>query len=620
MKKVFMGIALVLALFAAALLAIPYFFKDEIVAQVKQTVNENLTATVDFQDVSISLFRHFPELSIGLQGLKITGTGQFDGVKLLKSKQLDVAIDLWSAIFGEKIAINGFYLIEPVIQVYVLEDGSANYDISKPAPEGAAAAESSGGTFRLEQYAIQNGSILYDDRSLNMRAELQGVNHEGSGEFTADIYDLVTKTDVQQLSVNYEGMQYLRNAHAVWQATLNANMPEMKFTFKENDLQINALSVMVDGWFQMPNAVDYLMDLKFGTPQNTFKSFLSIIPGAYTQDFDGVKADGTVQFGGMVRGKYNETTYPAFKIDLKIANGSVKYPSLPLGIGGIHVDASINSPSSTLNAMTIHIPRFAFRIGSNPLEGYFHLKTPETNPAVDTKITGTLHLGELSKAFPLEGVQELSGIIQADVLAKASMSQIDAGQYEQVQMAGHFNIQNLSYRAAGTPPVKIISLIANLSPQKVDVQTFDGRLGKSDIRASGKIDNILAYFSTNKTMTGSLNFRSAYFDANEWLAEEPGATTEKVPTASPAAAEKVFDRWDFTIDGAIGKMVYAGYNISDMRLRGNFTPNKMTIDDFGLKIGASDLQGTGRILNAWDYLFDNQTVSGVLDLHSSSSI
>jgi hypothetical protein len=69
MKKVLFGIAVVLVLLLGALIAIPYFFKDEIVAQVKETANESLNAKLDFQDVDISVFRHFPKLTIGLQGL-----------------------------------------------------------------------------------------------------------------------------------------------------------------------------------------------------------------------------------------------------------------------------------------------------------------------------------------------------------------------------------------------------------------------------------------------------------------------------------------------------------------------------------------------------------------------
>jgi AsmA-like C-terminal region len=190
-------------------------------------------------------------------------------------------------------------------------------------------------------------------------------------------------------------------------------------------------------------------------------------------------------------------------------------------------------------------------------------------------------------------------------------------------MAGDFSLQGMTYRAAGTPVVKINDLNASLSPQKLDLRNFDARLGKSDLRASGAIDNVLAYFSTNKTMTGRLTLNSAYFDANEWLEEPAAAETSKTPTdpaptTTAAADEKVFDRWDFTVDGKVGKLKYDAYDISDLALAGHFAPNKMTVSNFGLNIGQSDLRGNGQILNAWKYLFDHQTVSGVISLRSTA--
>lgn len=621
MKKVLFSIAILLVLLLGSLLILPYLFKDEIVAQVKTAANENLNATVDFKDVDVSFFRHFPRLSVGLEGLEVTGMAEFEGVKLVQCERLDVAVNLWSAIFGDAVEINGLYLQRPILKVYVLSNGKANYDITKPddSPQTATTTESSG-KIKLDHYAINDGSLYYDDRSLGMEVEIDGLNHEGSGELYSDLYDLAMETHATALSVNYGGIQYLRNARTDWTTTLSADMKNMKFTLQNNDLKVNDLRLLLDGWVQMPeNTEDILMDLKFGTPENTFKSLLSIIPGAYTKDFGDVQANGSVQFGGMAKGKYNEKSYPAFKLDFKVANADFKYPSLPLGVSNINVDMSINNPDATLNGLSVNIPKFSLRVGSNPLEGYFNLKNPVTDPTVDTKINGTLNLGELSKAFPVDGVQELAGIIRANMMIKASMSQIDRQQYDQVQMAGDFGMQGISYKATDMPAVKINNLSTSLTPQRVNIQNFDAKLGKSDLKASGSIDNLLAYFSTTKTMTGALNFNSAYFDANEWMTEEPAdASGGKVPTdVPPPASEKVFDRWDFTMDGHIGRLKYDTYDLSDLNMKGHFMPNKMSVDNFGLKLGESDLSGSGQILNAWNYLFDNQTVSGVVNLRSN---
>jgi hypothetical protein len=623
MKKVLFGIAIFIFLILASLVAIPYLFKDEIIAQVKTAANESLTAKLEFSDVDISIFRHFPQLSVGLEGLEITnGPGPFEGVKLVKCERLDVAVDLWSAIFGNEVIIQGLFFKKPDIKVYALSNGQANYDITKPedAPTPAASTEASS-PVKLESYGIEDGKILYDDRGLDMKAEMEGLNHTGSGEFTSTLYDLVMKTAIEKLSINYGGVQYLSNAQADWKSTLGADMANMKFTFKENDLKVNDLKLLLDGWVQMPeNTEDIRMDLKFGTPENTFKSLLSIIPGAYTKDYKDVQANGTVQFAGFAKGTYNEKMYPAFKLDFKVGNADFKYPSLPLGVSNINVDASIALPSSRLNDLTVNIPKFSLKIGSNPLEGYFNLKTPETDPTVDMKLNGTLNLGELSKAFPMEGVQELAGILKANMTIKAAMSQIDQGKYDEVNMAGTFGMTGISYKSAGTPAVKINSLATTITPQRVDIQTFDAKLGNSDLRASGSIDNLLAYFSTTKTMRGNLSFASTYFDANEWMEPAP-ADGSVVPSDVPAettSTTAVFDRWDFTVDGKIGKLKYDTYDISNLSAAGHFTPNKMDISNFGLKFGnTSDLNGSGQILNAWNYLFDNQTVAGVINLNST---
>ncbi|MEZ4963952.1 MAG: AsmA-like C-terminal region-containing protein [Saprospiraceae bacterium] len=621
MKKILFGIAIFIVLLLGALIALPYLFKDEIIEQVKISANESLTATVDFKDVDISVFRHFPKLSVGLEGLEVTnGPGPFEGVKLVRCDRLDVAIDLWSAIFGSEVVIKGLYFQKPDIRVFVLGDGQANYDITKPEPEGEAAEPADeAAPVKLERYGIRDGKILYDDRSLEMRTEIEGLEHNGSGEFGTDLYDLVMSTQIAKLSVNYGGVQYLRNAQADWEATLGADMKNMKFTFKYNDLTVNALKLVLDGWVQMPeNSEDIRMDLTFGTPQNTFKSFLSVIPGAYTKDFENVQANGTVQFTGYARGTYNDIIYPSFKINMKVGNADFKYPDLPLGVSNINVDASVTSPSQRLNDMKVDIPKFSLRIGSNPLEGFFYLRTPETDPNINTKLTGTLNLGELSKAFPMEGVQELAGVIKANITMKAAMSQIDKQQYDQVDMAGDFAMSGINYRAEGSPDVSIRQLSTSISPQRVDVREFDAKLGRSDLRASGSIDNILAYFSTKKTMTGNLSIASNLFDANEWMEEPAGDEAGVVPSETAAEPEeKAFDRWDFVVDGKIGRLKYDTYDITNMSMQGHFTPNLMNVSEFGLNMGPSDLHGSGEIRNAWNYLFDNQTVAGVVNLRSS---
>jgi hypothetical protein len=97
--------------------------------------------------------------------------------------------------------------------------------------------------------------------------------------------------------------------------TISISEEISKFTFKENSLALNDFAMSFDGWFKM-NESDYDMDIVFKSPDNSFKSLLSIVPGMYTESFTNIETNGDLAFDGFVRGKYNDNQMPAFNVTL----------------------------------------------------------------------------------------------------------------------------------------------------------------------------------------------------------------------------------------------------------------------------------------------------------------
>ncbi|MBK7873289.1 MAG: hypothetical protein IPJ74_22760 [Saprospiraceae bacterium] len=523
---------------------------------------------MDFSDISLSLFRNFPNLTVRIYDLSIENIEPFEGIKLADVKSADVTVDIMSVIRNENpLKIKGINVKQPKINVYVLEDGRANYDIAKPSTdttaEEAEPADLSAFRANLQGYSIEEGDILYDDESLGAYVSIKGLNHNGSGDFTIDVYDLDTETEIDSLTVSYGGITYLKRAHTALDAIFNIDQKNSKYTLKENVLKLNELELNADGFVQLVDSVNTAMDLTFSTPQNSFKNLLSMIPNAYIAGYENVKADGKFDLGGWVKGTYNGDLeqYPAFQINLGVDNANVKYPDLPLGITNINTKVNVNSPSSNFDDMVVNVPNFAMKLGSNPIKAIFNLKTPISDPDIDTKIDGVLNLKELSQAFPMEGVNDLNGVIAANIEAKTRLSYIENQEYERVNMNGVAEITNLTYKDAIYPAIRINNAKAAFTPQNVRVDNFDAKLGKSDIKANGRVDNILAYFSPKKTMKGSFTVRSNYFDANEWMPQED-ASQPALPAAEESAEEiEIFDRFDFTLDATLGEIVYDTYNI-----------------------------------------------------------
>jgi hypothetical protein len=66
MKKVLRILAIVVGVILLLLILTPLLFKSKIETMVKQKVNEQVHATVDWSGFSLSFFRGFPNLSISL--------------------------------------------------------------------------------------------------------------------------------------------------------------------------------------------------------------------------------------------------------------------------------------------------------------------------------------------------------------------------------------------------------------------------------------------------------------------------------------------------------------------------------------------------------------------------
>jgi uncharacterized protein involved in outer membrane biogenesis len=179
MKKFLKIISAIILLFVVAIFAIPYFYKDKIVNYIKADINKNINAKVDFKDVDLSLFKSFPNFNLGIDQLTVDGVETFKNVRLLEAKDLNLTLDIKSVFGGDQIKINKIGVEHAKVNILVLENGKANYDITKPSE---TQSEPSKFNIDLKQYFIKNSDLIYDDKSMGFKAELKNLNHVGSGK------------------------------------------------------------------------------------------------------------------------------------------------------------------------------------------------------------------------------------------------------------------------------------------------------------------------------------------------------------------------------------------------------------------------------------------------------
>jgi hypothetical protein len=627
-KRIFIGIGALLLIFIIAAITLPIVFKKQILESVKSAANEQLNATVDFKDVSLSLIWTFPNFSFSLQGLTVTGKEEFEGLKLADVENISLRLNLWKVIGGEYV-VNGLEVDQAKLYVKVLNNGKANYDIVKSdgstTTEEETSSESSDFKLGIRYYAINNADLIYDDAVGGIYTEIKNLTHRGSGDLGTEQFDFFTKTTIDAITVKMDRIAYLNKAKVDAKINLGIEMTKEKMLINllDNSIKLNALELNAEGGIEMKGDDINFKELKLNTPSTSFAAVLSMIPAAYTKDFSGVKTNGAFNFDANVNGTYNATAYPAFAVNLGVQNADFQYPDLPMGVKNINTKIAVNSKSSDLDQMTIDVSKFHMELGSNPFDATLKLRTPMSDPDVDTKVDGKINLDELSKAFPMEGM-ELSGLIEANLVAKTKLSYVEKQAYDKVDMKGLLGISKMVYKAAGMPDVLINNMKMDFTPNNVNLEDFDLKIGKSDIKANGKLDNILTYFSRDKIMTGNLVVRSNLLDLDEMMgptdttaSTDANAATNMVDTTSAPPSEDVFDRWDFAADFECKQMKYDVYDIKDIKAKGAFSPSRAKMSNFEMLIGKVDMKANGELNNVFGYLYDNELLKGELNLYSN---
>ena len=81
MKKAIIILASLVVILLGILISLPYFFKDDIKAEIDKELAASVNADIkfDIDNFSVSLFPNFPNLTVGVKELGVIGRDEFAG-------------------------------------------------------------------------------------------------------------------------------------------------------------------------------------------------------------------------------------------------------------------------------------------------------------------------------------------------------------------------------------------------------------------------------------------------------------------------------------------------------------------------------------------------------------
>ncbi len=530
MKKVFKGFAIGIGIILLLLISIPFAFKGKITKIVKEQANANVNATIDFKEVSVSLLKSFPDVSIDIKQLSVINKVPFAGDTLATVGHTYVDVSLMS-LFGTP-KINNIKVADVFANVKVNKEGVANYDIALPSEtkvKETVEKESSPIALDIHQYSLENINIKYHDAISNMSAKVVHFNHSGSGNLADNILELDTHTNATAITFMMDGIAYLKDLHFKYDAKVGVDHgADLKLTFTDNVAFINDLNLAFDGTFAMlKNAYD--IDFTIKSKKSEFKSLLSLIPNAYTADFPKVTTTGALDLHGIIKGQYSDTTIPTLDVVIKSENASVQYPDLPNKIENINIDTHITNTTGVMDDVKVEVKNIGFKIAKDVFKANATITKPISNITVASKIDGQVNLGNLKNAYPIPELDfNLKGIVVAHMAAAFDMAAIDKEQYHKMNSSGNISLKDVSIGSDYTPnPLTIKNADLQFSLNHVDLKDTELLSGTSDIQLQGGLDNVYGYAFSDGILKGKLDITSQLFKVGDFYEADTTAVVQK---------------------------------------------------------------------------------------------
>ncbi len=574
MKKTLKIFGFTVAAVVVLLMVLPFAFRGKIEEVIKSEGNKMLNAQFDFGSLDISLLRRFPLASVSLNDFWLKGVGVFESDTLVRAGELTAAVNLMSLISGD-YEISKIIVDDTHIKAIILEDGQVNWDVMKPSGEQTEKAEEPSSTsfnIALKQLSVSDFNLVFDDRQGGMYAAVEDFVATCSGDFGSEDTTVKLKAETPAVTFKMGAIPFLNRAKVAADMDVAADFVNQRFTLNDNELQLNAIRAAIDGWVALKdNGMD--MDLKLNTNEVGFKEILSLIPAIYAKDFEGLKTDGVATLTAYAKGSMEgEDIVPAFDVALNVRNAMFRYPSLPAGVDGINIAATVKNPGGNVDATTISINPFNFTLAGNPFSITADVKTPISDPDFKASALGKLDLGKIKDVYPLEDMN-LNGVVDADMSLAGRLSYIDKEQFDKVEAEGSITLNDMKLQLEGMPDVDIHHSNLSFNPRYVALSQTTVNIGDNDLTLDSRFENYLGYLLKGTTIKGTLNVSSNRMNLNDFMSEEQDAAqpeeaeteTSAEQPATTTGGIRVPDNIDFRAQVDMKQVQLDKMNFSDIK-------------------------------------------------------
>lgn len=475
---------------------IVYLNRDNICQSAIDGINEKLKSPLKVDEVELTFWSTFPNLSINLKNVFVAGVhyNKPSSDTLLYSKQIKLLLNPFD-IWKENYEFKSIEINSGTIKLKVDKNGQENYDILKPEK-----SEDDKFNLNLKSVLLKQMKFSYENKSTNQSYFTKLEEFEFTGDFNEKKYKLSLHGDLLLNNLKSGQVNLIRNKKVTIDMSVDVNQLKNTINIPLSNVNISGLPFAIQGHISKN---DYKVNIK--TKEVQFKKLIESFNHNVTKDLASLKGNGEVYFDLLIRGDYNKKKVPKVQCYFGIKDGELTDPIKKSHIKNLQVKGSYSNDSCDL----LLIDKIECITNSGSFNANLKISN-FNNPHLTGHTNGKIHLGILSKMIPLPGVQYLNGKmgVNSDFDFVINQSDNEEKSVTINKVDGSFNLNEARIKfEEDSYAYENINASFLLNKKKIKLNEISLNIGESDMIISGIIDNVEGYFR-NGVLGLDLKFKS----------------------------------------------------------------------------------------------------------------
>ncbi|MFO7722892.1 MAG: AsmA-like C-terminal region-containing protein [Bacteroidales bacterium] len=548
-------------------------------------INKQLTVKVDVSNISLSLWRSFPQADLLFTGVRIPSLPG-DTTPFVNAESVSLRFSILDLV-RKNYTIRHIEIRNGKLSLLFPDNGKPNYLIIREGEGEAEALE-----FALRRVLIRNVDVVYRDDPNKVVVDFTCRKTTFRGDFFRDTYKLKAWGDIVANGLQTGSDKFFSGQDAELDLIMEIDNRTGRYTISRGSLEVEGLPFEVDGEIETARG-KHLLSLNLAGKGLRMDHLLELLPESYHHIREEYAPSGSINLTGTVIGSYAGGNTPGIDIAFGIENGTITHQSSGVQLSSLSFEGAYRY-SSTENVISIN------NLKSSLGDGELHGSASVTNlnqPIVKLELYADLPVSELLEFFPMQQIESGEGRIRLALKGETAVSTTESfskAQFLNSRTNGEIEFSDVSLALRGSAG-KLTGINGKLLFDNNDVRMTDFQIvvNTSPFLIRGYGRNLLPYLITaDQSLEFQGSITSEMVDLKDLLFLTAGAS----PSSDKGKGVTLPANITGTVSVAIRHLEYDAFQPADITGRLRIEPGRVYAEQVKMRAFNGELHG-GLALN-----------------------